>query len=213
MPELSEKLDRFTALLLSQAAAENERTMQELKEKHDAALSSAEDQILLEAYTYIHGEVSRIRSVQGRKVSRHLLECKQALYRRREEIAGEVFSLVRERIGAFTATPAYAGQLRARLLEAAARLEGAEDLALYLRSADLPLGAQLREALPGRSLDIHPGPFVLGGLILESDSLRLRLDASYDTAMEELSGHFASLVGLSLAAPADEIPEEGGAQA
>lgn len=213
MPELSEKLDRFTALLLSQAAAENERTMQELKEKHDAALSSAEDQILLEAYTYIHGEVSRIRSEQGRKVSRHLLECKQALYRRREEIAGEVFSLVRERIGAFTATPAYAGQLRARLLEAAARLEGAEDLALYLRSADLPLGAQLREALPGRSLDIHPGPFVLGGLILESDSLRLRLDASYDTAMEELSGHFASLVGLSLAAPADEIPEEGGAQA
>ena len=212
MPELSEKLDRFTALLLSQAAAENERTMQELKEKHDAALSSAEDQILLEAYTYIHGEVSRIRSEQGRKVSRHLLECKQALYRRREEIAGEVFSLVRERIGAFTATPAYAGQLRARLLEAAARLEGAEDLALYLRSADLPLGAQLREALPGRSLDIHPGPFVLGGLILESDSLRLRLDASYDTAMEELSGHFASLVGLSLAAPADEIPE-GGAQA
>lgn len=213
MPELSEKLDRFTALLLSQAAAENERTMQELKEKHDAALSSAEDQILLEAYTYIHGEVSRIRSEQGRKVSRHLLECKQALYRRREEIAGEVFSLVRERIGAFTATPAYAGQLRARLLEAAARLEGAEDLALYLRSADLPLGAQLREALPGRSLDIHPGPFVLGGLILESNSLRLRLDASYDTAMEELSGHFASLVGLSLAAPADEIPEEGGAQA
>ena len=213
MPELSEKLDRFTALLLSQAAAENERTMQELKEKHDAALSSAEDQILLEAYTYIHGEVSRIRSEQGRKVSRHLLECKQALYRRREEIAGEVFSLVRERIGAFTATPAYAGQLRARLLEAAARLEGAADLALYLRSADLPLGAQLREALPGRSLDIHPGPFVLGGLILESDSLRLRLDASYDTAMEELSGHFASLVGLSLAAPADEIPEEGGAQA
>ena len=212
MPELSEKLDRFTALLLSQAAAENERTMQELKEKHDAALSSAEDQILLEAYTYIHGEVSRIRSEQGRKVSRHLLECKQALYRRREEIAGEVF-LVRERIGTFTATPAYAGQLRARLLEAAARLEGAEDLALYLRSADLPLGAQLREALPGRSLDIHPGPFVLGGLILESDSLRLRLDASYDTAMEELSGHFASSVGLSLAAPADEIPEEGGAQA
>jgi len=32
MPELSEKLDRFTALLLSQAAAENERTMQEMEE-------------------------------------------------------------------------------------------------------------------------------------------------------------------------------------
>lgn len=213
MPELSEKLDRFTALLLSQAAAENERTMQELKEKHDAALSSAEDRILLEAYTYIHGEVSRIRSEQGRKVSCHLLESKQALYRRREEIAGEVFSLVRERIGAFTATPAYADQLRVRLQEAAAQLERAEDLVLYLRSADLSLGGQLREALPGRSLDIRPGPFALGGLILESASLHLRLDASYDTAMEELSGHFASLVGLSLAAPADEIPEEGGAQA
>ena len=83
MPERSEKLDRFTARLLNQASEESERTLRQLKEKHDAALASAEDEVLLEAYEYIHGEVSRIRTEQGRRVSRRLLERKQALCRRR----------------------------------------------------------------------------------------------------------------------------------
>ena len=47
MPELSKKLDRFTSALLSEASAEAERVSKELKERHDAALSSAEDQVLL----------------------------------------------------------------------------------------------------------------------------------------------------------------------
>ena len=59
---------------------------------------------------------------------------------------------------------------------------------------------------------MREGSFQLGGLILESRSLRQRLDASYDASMEELSGHFASLVGLSLADEADLTSEEGGRQ-
>lgn len=213
MPELSKKLDRFTSLLLSQASAETEQTMEALKAKHDAALSAAEDQVLLEAYGYIHREVARIRTEQGRKVSRRLLENKQALYRRREAIAGEVFALVRERVAAFTASPEYPRQLAALLTEAADQLPGAEDLVLYLRPEDLPLADRLREALPSRSLQVREGELRLGGLILGSQSLRRRLDASYDTAAEELRGHFASLVGLSLADGPDAGTVEGGAQA
>ncbi len=212
MPERSEKLDRFTARLLNQASEESERTLRQLKEKHDAALASAEDEVLLEAYEYIHGEVSRIRTEQGRRVSRRLLEHKQALCRRREEIAAEVFSLVRARLDAHTRTPAYVHQLKERLREAAGRLAGAEDLILYLRPQDAALSAELLAALDGRTAEVREGSFQLGGLILESRSLRQRLDASYDASMEELSGHFASLVGLSLADEADLTSEEGGRQ-
>ena len=36
MPELSKKLDRFTSLLLSQASAETEQTMEALKDRFSA---------------------------------------------------------------------------------------------------------------------------------------------------------------------------------
>lgn len=197
MPELSKKLERFTSILLAEATAENERTLNELKKRHDAALESAEDRVLLEAYEYIHGEVSRIRGEQGRKVSQRLLENKRALSRRREEIADEVFALVRERIAAFTRTPAYRQRLQELLKESLAALPGAEDVVVTLREEDLPLAKDLRAAA-GRPITVEAGPIRLGGLIVRSDSLGLRADASFDCAMAGLDGHFARVVGLSL---------------
>lgn len=197
MPELSKKLERFTSILLAEATAENERTLNELKKRHDAALESAEDRVLLEAYEYIHGEVSRIRGEQGRKVSQRLLENKRALSRRREEIADEVFALVRERIAAFTRTPAYRQRLQELLKESLAALPGAEDVVVTLREEDLPLARDLRAAA-GRPITVEAGPIRLGGLIVRSDSLGLRADASFDCAMAGLDGHFARVVGLSL---------------
>lgn len=197
MPELSKKLERFTSILLAEATAENERTLNELKKRHDAALESAEDRVLLEAYEYIHGEVSRIRGEQGRKVSQRLLENKRALSRRREEIADEVFALVRERIAAFTHTPAYRQRLQELLKESLAALPGAEDVVVTLREEDLPLAKDLRAAA-GRPITVEAGPIRLGGLIVRSDSLGLRADASFDCAMAGLDGHFARVVGLSL---------------
>lgn len=197
MPELSKKLERFTSILLAEATAENERTLNELKKRHDAALESAEDRVLLEAYEYIHGEVSRIRGEQGRKVSQRLLENKRALSRRREEIADEVFALVRERIAAFTRTPAYRQRLQELLKESLAALPGAEDVVVTLREEDLPLAKDLR-ATAGHPITVEAGPIRLGGLIVRSDSLGLRADASFDCAMAGLDGHFARVVGLSL---------------
>ena len=197
MPELSKKLERFTSILLAEATAENERTLNELKKRHDAALESAEDRVLLEAYEYIHGEVSRIRGEQGRKVSQRLLENKRALSRRREEIADEVFALVRERIAAFTRTPAYRQRLQELLKESLSALPGAEDVVVTLREEDLPLARDLRAAA-GRPITVEAGPIRLGGLIVRSDSLGLRADASFDCAMAGLDGHFARVVGLSL---------------
>ena len=197
MPELSKKLERFTSILLAEATAENERTLNELKKRHDAALESAEDRVLLEAYEYIHGEVSRIRGEQGRKVSQRLLENKRALSRRREEIADEVFALVRERIAAFTRTPAYRQRLQELLKESLSALPGAEDVVVTLREEDLPLARDLRAAA-GRPITVEAGPIRLGGLIVRSDALGLRADASFDCAMAGLDGHFARVVGLSL---------------
>ena len=206
MPELSKKLERFTSILLAEAAAENERTLNELKEKHDAALTAAEDQVLQEAYDYIHTEVSRIRAEEGRKISQRLMENKRTLSLRREEIAQEVFAQVRSRIEAFTKTPAYARRLAALLQEALRTLGNPQDAVVTLRQADLSLEQELRRAVPAH-FTIEAGPIQLGGAIVRSPEKNLRCDASFDVAMEDLDGHFARVAGLSLSGdPAGPTP-------
>lgn len=205
MPNMNKKLDRFTATILAAATEESERSMQQVRALQDAALHDAEDRMLREAYLYIHGEVERIKTDSGRRVSRHMLDNKRALYLRRDAIAQEVLDLVQEKIAAFTATPAYALRLESLLRGALERLVGATDVELLLRRADLPLGERLRPLLPAGA-NISVGAFRLGGLIAQSQSMGLRVDASFDSEAAALSGHFAELFGLSLA---DDDTESG----
>ena len=197
MPDMTEKLDRFTAAILAEATAENERVMAQLRAKRKAACDAAEDQSLLEAYHYIRSEVGRIKSEAGRRVSRHMLENKRTLYLRREAIAQEVFGLVEARIQAYTQTPAYLDRLRALLAQALEALPGAKDVRVLLRPADMKYADALGAAA-GRPVVFDQGNFELGGLVAESASLGRQADASFDSAMAERSGHFAELFGLSL---------------
>lgn len=198
MPDMTEKLDRFTAKILAEASAETQRAMDEVQQQRDRALRKAEDQVLREAYHYIRHEVARIKAEAGRSVSRRMLENQRALYLRREEMAQETFALVRARISAFTRTPAYGNRLAELLKDALGQLPGAEDVQVFLRAEDEGWIPQLTRAAGGRKLDFQRGEFRMGGLVARSPSLGLRVDASFDSAAEELSGHFAELFGLSL---------------
>ena len=174
MPDMNQKLDRFTAKILAEAADESKRALAEVKRRRELRFQEAEDAALKEAYEYIHGEVARIQSEAGRGVSRHMLENKRALYLRRTEMAQEVFALVR------------------------AKIAGAEEVLVTLRGDDLSFREALAASAPQVRLTFREGDFRLGGLIAESPDLGLRVDSSFDSAAGELSGHFAELFGLSL---------------
>ena len=191
MPDMNQKLDRFTAKILAEAADESTRALAEVKRRRELRFQEAEDAALKEAYEYIHGEVARIQSEAGRGVSRHMLENKRALYLRRTEMAQEVFALVRAKIAAFTRTPAYGQRLTALLAEAL-------EVLVTLRGDDLSFREALAASAPQIRLTFREGDFRLGGLIAESPDLVLRVDSSFDSAAGELSGHFAELFGLSL---------------
>ncbi len=206
MSELNTRLDRFTAAIVAEAAANTEQTLAALSEKRSAAYAAAEEQILNEVYHYIHGEVGRVRAEAGRQVSRHMLENKRTLYLRREQIAGEVFSEVRARLAEYTASAAYTQRMEAILSEALATLGTPREARVFLRGADSHLAETLAASQPQVKLTFLEGDFVLGGLVADAPALGKRADASFDSSMEGLSGHFAELFGLSLSGE----PEEGG---
>ena len=198
MPDMNQKLDRFTAKILAEAAAESRRAMDEVQHRREQRIQEAEDEVLKEAYTYIHDEVSRIQAEAGRGVSRHMLDNKRTLSLRRKEMAQEVFALVRAKITAFTRTPAYGERMAALLAEAVEKLAGAKEVLVTLREEDMPLRQSLAAAAPQVRLTFQTGDFRLGGLIAEAPDLGLRVDTSFDSAAGDLSGRFAELFGLSL---------------
>ena len=198
MPDITQKLDPFPAKILAEAAAESRRAREEVQRRREQRIQEAEDEVLKEAYDYIHTEVSRIQAEAGRGVSRHMLDNKRTLSLRRKEMAQEVFALVRAKIAAFTRTDAYTRRMAALMTEAAGYLAGAKEVLVTLREEDMGLRQLLTDSVPLMHLTFQPGDFRMGGLVAESPDLGLRVDASFDSAAEELSGHFAELFGLSL---------------
>lgn len=198
MPKLDEKLLHFTQAFMDEARAETSRLEAEIKAAREAAVTQAEDQVLQEAYQYMKTEVARIRTEAGRNISRRVQENKRRLSLRREEMAREVFSLVRDRLAAYVETPAYQDRLLSLFREGVARLGRPARLTVLLRPQDMGAAARLRQAAEGIELTAAEGDFLLGGLVLEAPDKALRLDATFDTAMEDLNGHFAEQFGLSL---------------
>ena len=203
MSELNKKLDHFTSTLLAEATAETDRVLSEVKAQHDNSYSEAEDKILAEAYHYIRTEVSCIRSEEGRKVSRHMLDNKKTLYLRRE-----VFEAVRDRIVAYSATPDYRKRLAEVACQAVDTLKGADDIVIRLRAEDMDQSDAITAALKGVKVTFQADPSILmGGLTAVSPSLGRRVDATFGTAMAELNGHFAEIFGLSLSDDLTETEE------
>ncbi|MCD7947074.1 MAG: V-type ATP synthase subunit E [Oscillospiraceae bacterium] len=199
MPDLDQKIERFTSAILQEAAAENERKLAQLQQKRKAALSAAEDLILLDSYNFVHSEVSRIHTDAGKRVSQHALEQKRALAVRRKEITEEVFAGVTKRLRDFTASPQYAARLSGLFRDAIRSLEGAKQARLYLRKEDMPLAGQLTALAPDVEISVLEGDFRLGGIVLDAPALGLRVDSTFDGMLRALDSTFAELFGQAVA--------------
>ena len=205
MPEQNEKLQRFTEAVMRDAARESNALRRQLHEERTAALAEAHIEAREASRAYYDREAGRIRAEAGREVSRHLMDVKRQVYLRRKEISEEVTAKVRARLAVFTASPRYPLQLEKLLHAAMSQLPGAASITLRLRQEDMKYGQQLADSIAPVSVECKAGSFGLGGLIVHSPELGLRVDCSFDTRLEELSSHFAEQFGLSLS---DELDFE-----
>ena len=205
MPEQTEKLLHFTEEVLRNATQQSEQMKHELDEARAAALAEAKIEAKDAARVYYDREAARIRAESGREVSRHLMESKRQIYLRRKEITQEVFQKVCERIAAFTASPDYYQHMEQMLRCAMEQLPGAKSVVVQLRAEDMAFAPKLSAALAPVQVGCQEGTFSLGGFIVHSSQLGLRVDCSFDNRLEELAGHFAESFGLSLSDDLNEM--------
>ena len=178
--ESRKDIDRVEALI------NEEQTAMEA----DAARKAAE-----KAALWLRGETEKAQSAATLAVAAKQSENRRELLARREQNAEEAFAAVREKIAAFTVSTEYPAHLEKLLNKAEAALAAETgEAVLWLRREDIPLG----ETLVGRkrAMRVQEGDFALGGLQLSVGARRA--DLSFDTALRELRGRFASISGLEM---------------
>lgn len=196
----NEKLERFTTTVLRDANAVAFKIKKEIDQEYDQALKEAEDRCLAETFKYVKEEIAKIKTNEGKRISKKLLDSKRALFLRRSQVAQDVFAELKQRLADYVKTPAYEQRLVSLSREAAGILGDCHDIVVYLRADDLHLAQTLAPVFSQQSpAEFLKGSFKLGGLIVESKSKAIRIDESFDLAVSEQFAHYTERFGLSLA--------------
>ena len=207
MPESNQKLKRFTASILEKANAESQQALSDFEAEQRSKLEEVRKQAESEAKAFYLSECSRIQADAGKQISRQKQEGRETLFLRRNEISKSVFDEVCEKIVSYTNTKEYTKRLEELLQEALTQFNNATYLRVFLRKRDQVHQSILQACAPNIQMTFLDGPFQLGGLIVEAPELGLRVDASFDSRLQELRGRFAELFGISLADVDEEVAQ------
>lgn len=186
---MADKLERFIATIYSDAEGEGSVLEAELAKKRDAFISAAEDELIGEVAAYIRAASARIRTEAGRRISQKMFEQKHELYRCRRAIRDEAVDAARKRVEAYTETAEYAAALE-RLAVYASKKLGGDTMTIYLRPRDMEFADRIAELSGAKVIE---GEVELGGLVAVNLRRHLRLDLSYDSALEKAADDFGEM--------------------
>lgn len=198
MQEMDKKLKAFMDSIITDAIEESGVITRELHGRQGEMISQAEKQAAEEARQYIKHAVNEIRAREGRRINTRMTENKRKLLQYREDRATEAFDRVREKIMSFTASEEYLPHLKKLLRRAVDALGYGYPAEVYLRPGDMRFSDELMADAFGVSLAFKEGTFTLGGLTLVSQAKGRRVDMSFDTAINDMVGHFSELTGINM---------------
>ncbi len=188
---MDKKLEGFIATIYEDAENEGSALESELSAKRDAYLRAADDELLEEVYAYIRSATTRIRTEAGRRVSQKIFEQKRELHRCRREILDQIVADARARVEEYTKTAEYSAALE-QLANFAEKKLGGEDMTIYLRPQDMVYADRIAALVRAK---VKEGEVELGGLVAVNPHRRLRLDLSYDSALEKAAEDFSRMPG------------------
>ena len=198
MDSIKHKLDEFTKVAAGEISEIARARIEGIKADRWTKLNQAKEEIYAQVESYKRRRIQEIQAREGLRVSACLLESRKRLFSYRQNSAQTVLGLVTDKIQQFTGQEAYPIHLKTLLHRALALLEEDHAIIILLRSQDMDLKAALEAELSGRPYSFQAGTFTLGGLVVICDSQSLRIDLSFDTALESAMDHFAEIFGMDL---------------
>lgn len=196
--DTEKKLEAFTDTIISAAICQADVITADLRAKQDALIKEAEASIADEAKRYEAAEIAEAKAEAERRISAKLNANKHALLEYREFCANEIYNQVQTKISEYTASEDYHQQLKKLLQEAIDTLGYGLSVEVFLRKEDMRFADELLASTSGVSIAFCEGEFSLGGIRVVCHSKGRRIDMSYDTALNDMVGHFSELAGLKV---------------
>lgn len=189
MPNIDEKIERFTNAITSDAQSDSKAILEEVRRVRESSLATAEDEALSDAYQYIKNEIGRIRTEYGRMVSRKMMDNKRVLYAKRAELAEAVLRDVLEKLADYVKQPGYVKHLAELIAQALEEFEDAPTI-VSLRQEDMALEDQLKPLLGKRQVTFEKGRFHLGGMTAECLQKQQQINQTFDANFEDWKTRF-----------------------
>ena len=146
-------------------------------------LKKAEDEGIRDAHALIQKEMASMRAGITSELAKKEDEGRQALYKRREEMVEEVFARAEKRLLEYSATEQYKDALKKNAAEAAAYFAD-DEITVYIKSDDMPLGAELKEIF-GQNCSIKAASDIaVGGFKAQCEKKGIVVDFTLDTRLE-----------------------------
>jgi vacuolar-type H+-ATPase subunit E/Vma4 len=184
MSKTTEKLTKFTEMVMQEASRMKLELKEQAEHEKDELIAASEIQYLRKAYERIQESVRKIDKTMNEEISRAILESKQALFNRRDEIINAIFENVKKRIQEFRKTEEYRETLESHLKVALGEA-GEGDLRVLADPEDLELMEDIRARLnAGFKVQESEEP-LLGGFLIVNRSKGLIWDHSYISRINE----------------------------
>lgn len=197
MSDIKTKLDKLTASIAAEAAAEAMGIIKDVKASRKISASEAEREISEETSRRTAERIAGIKLRETQRVSTSAMENKRRVLELREEYLKTIQDEVSRKLSVFTKSEDY-GPYLADMLNKALSVAGNDiwEAELYIRSGDLYLESLLQKTAAGVKLTVREGHFEMGGLILKVPSRNLIIDMSFDAEFKKLPGNFAELLNM-----------------
>jgi V/A-type H+-transporting ATPase subunit E len=184
MSKTTEKLTKFTEMVMQEASRMKLELKEQAEHEKDELIAVSEIQYLRKAYEKIQESVRKIDKAMNEEISKTILESKQALFNRRDEIINAVFENVKKRIMEFRKTGEYRETLESHLKVSIGEA-GEGDIRVLVDAEDLELMEDIRARLNAGFKVQESEELLLGGFLIVNRSKGLIWDHSYISRINE----------------------------
>ena len=190
------KLQNLARHVFAQAKSQCAGALSEVEKNKEELYSQAEIQCYEDVYNKIQKEKLRITRETNEHISRAQLDSKKSLTLRRSEIMAQVFSNVKSKIAAFTASGAYYPWLLNCAKNSIAALGGAADI--YIGASDTAHQAQLQKDCGCNVHVLDTKEDILGGVRAVDASAHRVFTDTLSQRMEEQKSEFLKISKLNI---------------
>lgn len=197
MSTQDEKLAKFRKAVFAEADKQAAQILADIGKHRQEELDKTKDEALELHFRSMQKQLNQIKQDCKRDVSKADLAAKRELLTRREELCGQVFAHVRERLREFTSSAEYKSYLLDKIA-AAFKSCPAKDSVLYLTASDLHFQKDLQSRL-GFEISVQEmDNDKIGGFLLKNEPLGIAVDETLDSLLESQRDYFSSISHLKV---------------